>query len=180
VSVVCAVGTVLFMNAWESEARQRIREIVATCPTPLRDGDAIIVQQAQGLAESTCSGDRLEYLTGVRNASFAHVLPPDIDAITTLEDEKTLLVRGKGVSLFGSALHAMTLPTDWKPLAGHRFNLRDFIVEIAEVRGDDYVTAMRLRFKEPLSSPRLHLYPPRLQTAAAPQPAERVANAKGI
>lgn len=166
VNVGCIIGTVLFLNHAESSARRRIAEMVAACSPPLADGHALLATQADSAVENICGGDRLEYLTGLRNVAFTYLLPPGINATAEVEDPRTLILRAGKTSLFGSRLHDLTMPREWKPRVGQTIRMRDFTAEIAEVSGDDFVGAMRLRFDEPLASERLHFHPPSLNAAA--------------
>jgi hypothetical protein len=169
-SVACAAGLVLYLNSSERKGRALITHIAATASPPIRDGDTIIVLRGNTLAESTYAGDRLEYLTGIRAGTFAFLLAPGIDATVEVEDDHTLLVRAKDRSLFDSAHHALTLPRGWKPRVGQAFDLRGLSVTIAETRADDFVSALRLRFRKPLSSDRIHFYPSQFAEAARPAP----------
>jgi len=179
VSIGCAIGTVLFMNHSELQAQAMVRKIVGACSQPLRDGHAIIAAQAGSPVENICGADRLEFMTRLRNVAFVHLLPPDIEATFEVQDDRTALLMARDRSLFGSPLHALTLPKNYRPQLGQRFRLRDFTVEIAEMRDDDFVAAMRLRFDEPLDSPCLHFYPPPLNALAKSGARYRAVDAKG-
>jgi hypothetical protein len=166
VNICCIIGTVLYVNQAESAARRQIEEFVAGCSPPLADGQALVATQADSVVANICGGDRLEYLTGLRDVAFTYLFPPGIDATAEVEDAHTLLLRAGGTSLFGSRLHDLTLPKNWRPRVGQTIQMREFTAEIADIRGDDFVAALRLRFDEPLASDRLHFFPPSLHRAA--------------
>ena len=167
VSIGCAIGTVLFMNHTELSSRHRLTEAISHLDAPLRDGDALILAKAKSAIDMVCGGDRLEYLTGLRNVSVAYLLTPQTHADhVEREDGHTLLLSSSHGSLFGSSLHRLMLGPDWKPHVGRTFRLRDFTATIAQVDRSDRVTALRLRFNDPLTSPRLHFSPSTLQAVA--------------
>ncbi|HKQ47197.1 MAG TPA: hypothetical protein VJZ71_03895 [Phycisphaerae bacterium] len=168
ISAGCAIGTVIFMNATESRARERIQQTVADLAAPLQDGDTLVVDRAESSFEMLCAGDRLEYLTGRRNVAALFLVGPGIDATLSREDDRTIMVRAKHGDLFSSPIHQLTLGPHWNPRRGQQFETRDFIAEIVEVSAEHHVTAMRFRFREPFTTPRLHFWPP--VTAANPTP----------
>ena len=167
VSIGCVIGTVLFMNHTELSSRHRLTERLSRLDTPLRDGDALIMANAKSAMGMVWEGDRLEYLTGLKDVSVAYLLSPGTQADRIeREDDHTLLLKSDGASLFGSFTHRLKLGPNWKPRIGQTFRQRDFTAEIAQLGGDDAVTALRLRFNKPLSSPRLHFSPVTLQAIA--------------
>jgi hypothetical protein len=188
VSVCCAIGTVLFMNRAEAEARRKVEEMVAACSPPLRPGHTLIVAHSQSTAaqssiENLCAADRLEFLTGHRDTALIHLLPSDVDAALSVQDEHSLVLAAKSTSLFGSALHQRTLPNNWTPRTGDAFHVRDFTACIEEVRQPNFVAALRVRFNDPLTCDRLHFYPPQfagLVKAKAAGPDQSIAQAKGF
>ncbi len=166
VSVACVIGTVLFINQAESSARARIAQMAAACSPPLAGGDMLFATQADSIVDNICSGDRLEYVTGLRDVSLVYLLPPGIEATTEVEDDHTLLVRATDHSLLGSRVHRLAFPRDWTPKVGQTFSTKVFTAEVASVKSGEFVDSMRVRFKEPLTSRRLRFFPPDLNSAA--------------
>ncbi len=166
VSIACAIGAVLFTNAAEQRARQAVNEYVRGLDTPLRDGDTLIVAEAQSPIEFVCAGDRLEFLTGRRNLAFSCLTVPGTNADLKRRDPHSLLMTTTKGSLLDSPMHRLTLGPDWRPAIGHTFQLSRFTAEIVGVTDDGRVTVMAFRFKEPLASPSLHFWPPSLAAIA--------------
>ncbi|MBI5762690.1 MAG: hypothetical protein HZA51_04110 [Planctomycetes bacterium] len=166
VSVACMVGTVLFINQAEVAARARIEKMAAACLPPLTGGEILFATQADSIVDNICSGDRLEYITGLRDVSLVYLLPPGIGATTEVEDDHTLLVRATDQSLLGARVHRLAFPRDWTPKVGQTFSTKTFTAEVASVRSGEFVDAMRVRFKEPLTSRRLRFFPADLNSAA--------------
>ncbi|MFQ5410809.1 MAG: glycosyltransferase family 39 protein [Phycisphaerae bacterium] len=164
VSVCCVVGTVLVANRMETEAREQMQQYVNVQPRAIADGDALIVVEASSAFELLCAGDRLEYLWDCRDVAVAFLTIPGTRAEVTREDDHTLLLTSDSPNLFDSPTHRLTLGPAWKPEVDHIFRLRDFRVEIAALRDDGTVGALRVRFDDPLNSQRLHFYPPDLIT----------------
>ncbi|MFQ5429051.1 MAG: hypothetical protein ACE5E1_01970 [Phycisphaerae bacterium] len=160
VSVCCAIGTVLVTNQMEQTARARMVEYCKAQPRPIRDGDELIIAEAASPYESICAGDRLELLTGRRDVAVTILTVPGTRAEVTRENDHTLLLRADSPQLFDSPAHRLTLGPDWQPKVGYTFQLRDFTVEIADLRSDGTVAALRLHFEDALDSPKLHFYPP--------------------
>lgn len=179
ISAGCVIGSVLFLNQAESSARARIEEMSANCSPPLASGDVLFATQADSIVDNICSGDRLEYLTGLQDVALIYFLPPGIEAITDVEDDRTLLVRAGRQSLLGARVHTLALARDWTPCVGQSFRTKHFTAEVAAVRGDDFVDAMRVRFNEPLSSKRLRFFPASLNALAKSGRTASVAQAKG-
>jgi hypothetical protein len=166
ISAGCAIATVLFLNGAELDARERIQRTVAALPGPLHDGDALIFDRAQSSLEMMCAGDRLEFLSGRRNVSVNFLVGPGIDASLLPEDDHTIVAKAGQSDLFDSAIHRLSLGRGKRPSVGQRFELRNFVAEVAEISKDHKVQAVRFRFCEPLVSPRLHFSPPELATVA--------------
>jgi hypothetical protein len=178
VSACCGIGAVWYMNHAERDAQLKLAEIVAACDPPLSHGDTLIVQSQDSAAQLICSGDRLEYFTGLRDISVAHLAPPGLPIETRVEDSRTLLLRSRSGNLFNSPLHRVTTPRSWTPRPGQTFALRDYSVEIAEADQKGFVTALRLRFNRPLDDPRLHFHPPELDQRIARSVVERFSRAE--
>lgn len=166
VSVGCMIGTVLFINQAETAARARIEKMAAACSPPLAGGEILFATQADSIVDNICSGDRLEYVTGLRDVSLVYLLPPGIEATTEVEDDHTLLVRATDQSLLGARVHRLAFPRDWSPKVGQTFSTKVFTAEVASVKSGEFVESMRVRFKEPLTSRRLRFFPPDLNSAA--------------
>lgn len=166
VNIGCIVGTLWLVRAMEADARGRIKEIVRTAEPPLVAGDVIVALRADSVLENICGGDRLEYLTNLPEVSLFFLLPVGVDADVIAEDDRTLLLRARESTLLGTPLHRLALPTDWSPRVGQRFEFPDFVIEVAGVRGDDFVSELRVRFREPMRSRRLHFHPRELADVA--------------
>ncbi len=174
VSVGCIITMVMLVNSWEFGARERLGHMTARCQPGLSNGDLIVSLTTESAAETLCSADRLEFLTGHTDVVVAYPLPPGVQVSAQIEDSHTLLLRSTDETLFGSAIQRLALPQDWRPFVGDTIEMRDFKLEIAEVDDDDDVIALRLRFNDPISSPRLHIDPPQtVMQASAAGPIER-------
>lgn len=172
VSIGCVIGTVLFMNHAELACRQRMREVIAGLDPPLQAGETLVMGEAQSTMEMIGSADRLEFLTGLKDVRVIYLTAPEAQvARIGREDDHTLVLESSGPSLFGSSLHRYTLGPGWKPRMGDAFELPGFSAELAEIDHSGAVTALRFRFREPLSSPRLHFHPPALRAVARTSPA---------
>lgn len=165
-SIGCVIGTVLFIHHWERSARDRIDRVIASLHAPLKDGDVLIAAQADSSLDLICGGDRLRYMTGLDDVAFIHLMAPDVDASFEREDSHTLIARTKGASLLGAPLHRASRGRGWSPRVGTVFRLREFTAEVADVGADGGVAAIRFRFNEPLTSPRLRFFPPELAALA--------------
>ncbi len=159
VSVCCAVGIILVSNRMETDARDRMLDYIQAQPRAIADGDALIVVEASSEFELLCAGDRLELLTNKKDVSVAFLTIPGAGAKVSSEDDHTLLLTSDSTQLFDSPTHRLTLGPAWKPRIGHTFKLRDFQVEIADLRKDGTVRALRVRLDDPLDAPRLHFHP---------------------
>ncbi|HUN82187.1 MAG TPA: hypothetical protein VMV81_11840 [Phycisphaerae bacterium] len=177
-SIGCVIATVLYMNITERRAQDRLLQVCRTIPGGVHDGDLLVITQAESTADLMCSGDRLEFLTGVRNVSTTHLLPAGIEASAEVEDSHTVLVRAKNHSLFDSALHHLTLPSGWQPELGQEFRLKDCTVKIAQISDKGGVDAIRVLFAEPLNSTRVHFIPP--ADAESPDSRARLVHAKSL
>lgn len=166
VSVACMIGTVLFINQAETAARARIEKMAAACSPPLSGGEILFATKADSIVDNICSGDRLEYVTGLRDVSLVYLLPPGIEASTVVVDDHTLLVRATDQSLLGARVHRLAFPRDWTPKVGQTFSTKTFTAEVASVKSGEFVDSMRVRFNEPLTSRRLRFFPPDLNSAA--------------
>jgi len=172
ISIGCVIGTVLFMNHSELACRQRLREVIANLDTPLHAGETLVMGEAQSTMEMIGSADRLEFLTDLKDIRIVYLVAPEAPvAKIAREDDHTLVLKSVGPSLFGSPLHRFTLGPGWQPRAGDAFELPGFSAEIAEIDDAGAVAALRFRFRDPLSSPRLHFYPPALRAVARTSPA---------
>ncbi len=172
VSIGCVIGTVLFMNSAELACRQRLREVIASLDTPLQAGETLVMGEALSIMEMIGSADRLEFLTDLKDVKVVYLVAPEAPvARIGREDDHTLVLESSGPSLFGSSLHRYTLGSGWQPRTGEAFELPGFTAEIAAIDDAGAVTALRFRFRDPLSSPRLHFYPPALRAVAQPLPA---------
>lgn len=160
VSVGCVISMVVLINHWELDAQKRLTDMASHCTPALCNGDLLISLDTDSAAEALCSGDRLEFLTGLSDVVVAYPVPPGVEATAEFQDSHTLVLRSTEGTLFGSSLQRIALPADWRPEVGETIPMRDFDLEIAEVSDDDDVVALRLRFDEPIASPRLHLHPP--------------------
>lgn len=175
VSIGCVIGTVLFMNHAELACRQRLREVIANLDTPLQAGETLVMGEAQSIMEMIGSADRLEFLTGLKGVKIVYLVAPEAPiARIGREDDHTLILESSGASLFGSSLHRYTLGPGWQPRTGDAFKLPGFSAEIAEINDAGAVTALRFRFRDPLSSPRLHFHPAALRAAARASPTPEV------
>ncbi len=166
ISMCCAVGSVLFTNATENRARDLMRSYVEALDRPLADGDVLIVAEASSPLEFACAGDRLEYLTGRRDLSFAFLTDPNTNASIHRIDDHTLRVKAEPGTLLGSPLHRLLLGQDWQPRQGRRFELSAFTASLTDLSTDGRVTVIDFEFVEPLSSPRLHFHPASLEETA--------------
>lgn len=175
VSIGCVIGTVLFMNHSELACRQRLREVIANLDTPLQAGETLVMGEAQSIMEMIGGVDRLEFLTDLKDVRLVYLTAPEAP-VTRIgrEDDHTLVLESSGASLFGSSLHRYTLGPGWRPRLGDTIELPSFSAEIAEVDDAGAVTVLRFRFREPLSSPRLHFHPPALRAVARTPPASEV------
>lgn len=162
VSVGCVVAMVLYLNKSEMEAQQRVRSVLSSLSSPLRDGDAVFLANALSETELLCTGARIEYQSGTRDVSAYLLVAPGIAATFSHVDSHTLMVRSRGGSLFGTPLHRLAFGRDWEWSEGTTFHLREFAAEISDVGDDGSVRAMTLRFNEPLGSRRYHFIPPQL------------------
>lgn len=171
VSIGCAIGTVLFMNQSELACRQRLREILANMDKPLQAGETLVMGEAQSTMEMIGSAERLEFLTGLKDVKIVYLVAPEAPvAEIAREDDHTLILESSGPSLFGSSLHRYTLRPGWQPRAGDAFELPGFSAELAKMTDAGAVTALRFRFHDSLSSPRLHFHPAELQAIAQTPP----------
>lgn len=159
VSVLCAMGTVLASNQFEADAMGRMKTYVETQPRPIQDGDTLIIAEAGSTFELICAGDRLEFLTGKKDVAVSFLTIPGADARVQRVDARTLRVTADTPALLDSPTHRLTLGPQWKAEVGHVFKLRDCAVEIADLREDGTVEALRVRFDPPLDSPELHFFP---------------------
>ncbi|MBN2561268.1 MAG: hypothetical protein JXQ75_10100 [Phycisphaerae bacterium] len=159
ISLCCAIGTAVLQARFEQEARQCVRAYLTSLDAPIQDGDTLIVAEARSGLDLIFAGDRLEFMTGRRNVGVAYLTPPGTEASIHRRDDHTLVVRSSGKGLLESPLCDLMLGEDWKRRPGCIFELRDFTVEIGAVSGDAKVTSLIMRFKEPLTSPRLHFSP---------------------
>jgi hypothetical protein len=159
ISVVATVATVLFTNTAERDARAAMKEYVAASPSPLMDGQTLIVAEAKFPFEFLCAGDRLEYLSGRRDVSIKFLTPPGTKAAVVKQDDRTLAMQSTGPPVIGQPFQRLTLGNSWKAQVGTQFKLRDFTVEITGLAEDGSAKAMSVRFAEPLSSPRYRFVP---------------------
>lgn len=166
VSMCCAVGSVLFTNTSENQARAQMQSYVAALDTPLADGDVLIVAESASPLEFACAGDRLEYLTRRRELAFAFLTDPKTNADIRRIDDHTLRVEVEPGKLLGSRLHRLILGEEWLPQRGACFTLNAFTARIADVTPDGEITAIDFEFAEPLASRRLHFYPRSLNETA--------------
>lgn len=167
VSIGCMIGTVLYMNSAEISARDRLRRIASQVTPALSDGDALVIAEAASPLEMICAGERLEYLTGLRDVAVNYLLPPDAQARFERVDARTLSIRSESGSLFSTPMHVLTLGAAWKPQIGQAFRLRHFSVEISEVDDDAGVKALTVCFTSPPNAGRIHYYPPHSEGDAA-------------
>lgn len=167
ISAGCAIGTVIFMNATEHRARERMQQAVASAPSALREGDMLVFDRAESSFEMMCASDRLEFLTGHRDVAALFLVGPGVDATLAPENDQTILIRAKQGGLFDSPIHKLTLGANWIPRQGDQFETRDYVAVLSDVDAGNRVTAMRFRFREPLTSPRLHFWPPEMASRAA-------------
>jgi hypothetical protein len=114
----------------------------------------------------------LEFISGLRNASVSFLTVSGTNAEFVRRDDHTLLVRSELPRLFNSKLHQVALRPHRRFCVGERFRARDFTIEITEVK-DNVVRELQVRFNEPLTSPRLHFYPPSLAAIARGEGASR-------
>jgi hypothetical protein len=167
VSIACGIGTLAAWNSFECGARRCIGRYVAAQDPPLSRGDTLIVAEAEHPLHLVCAGDRFEYLTGLKNVAFSYITVAGCDLTIEREDDHTLLLTSP-TSLFRSPAHRIALEPDWQPHVGRVFELTNFTARLAAVENHDAVTAIRLRFAQPLASPELHFYPPQLAAIAHP------------
>ncbi len=164
-----AVGTIAYGMHFEDAARARLRGYLAGTRNPMRGGHTLIVGEAARNDEIFCAGDRLALITNETECSVAYLTTEGTRATFTREDDHTIVVASDSPLLFGSELHKMAFGPAPTFKGGERFVRKDFTVEIAAVR-DGSVRALRVRFTEPLSSERLHFYPPDLVKGVASRP----------
>ncbi len=174
ISVGCVIGMVFILNRSEWDARDRIERVIASLPTPPREGDSLIVDRAESSYEYIWGGDRLEFVTGLRNVSLKFLLPPVFEGALLVVDEKTLKAQAERAGHLGSTLSRLTLGPSWQPVVERRFDLRDFTAEITEAGPDGAVRAVQFRFRQPLSTAQLHFYPPELFASVQAHTARRV------
>lgn len=177
ISIGCVMVMVFLISRWEFDARNRLSTIVATCSPPISNGHALISLHTDTPSEMLCSGDRLEFLTGVRDVAALYLLPPGMNVTTQIENDRTVVLRSEDGVPFGTDLQRLALPPDWKPVAGQTILLRDFTVELMDVRDECQVAALRLRFNEPLASSRLHLFPSLFPTGGRSSAVSRASSA---
>ncbi len=165
----CGIGMILVMNRAELKSRTTLEEAVASQRPPLRDGDTLIIAEAPDALGLICAGDRMRFLTGLKDVDFAYLGLSDDHAEFSLEDSHTLLMTGKS-SLLDAPAQRLALGNK-KPLrVGRRFSLKSFTAEIAAMDADHRVKAVRFRFDEPLNSPEFHFFPASLESVAKVRP----------
>lgn len=160
VSICCAIATVIVMNQVETTARGRLSSAVSTLDTPLADGDALILKQADSTMEMICAGDRLEFMTGRKNVRATYLLPPDIDAEVIPVDDHSVLLRKVNRPLLGARLHHITRGEDWRPDVGDSFDLSYVAISIHKLDENGEVSELKLTFPRGVHDPRLHFDPP--------------------
>lgn len=171
VSIGCVIGTVLFLNQAELACRQRLRDVLANMDRPLQAGETLVMGEAQSVMEMIGSAERLEFLTGLKDVKIVYLVAPEAPvAGIAREDDHTLVLESSGFSLFGSSLHRHTLAPGWRPRMGDAFELPGFSAELAKTDDAGAVTALRFRFHDPLTSPRLHFHPAALRAIAQTSP----------
>jgi hypothetical protein len=173
VAVVITTGSLIVSSIMERQAQDLLREYLKKAqPSPVRDGDTLIIKEAKADLEMFVAGDRLAYLTGFRHACIAYLTVAGTGATIRRLDDHTLSLTSDSPRLFGSPMHKMAFGMVPRYKVGMTFSTKDFTVEIAAVK-DNIVRELRVRFNEPLTSPRLHFYPAGLAAIARGEPASR-------
>lgn len=175
VSILCIVVFGLMATGVEFRARKFVEGYVKTQEvnhTPIRDGDTLIIGQSQEGLEVMMASERLEYLTGLRNVSINYLTVVETNAKFSRQDDHTLLVEAKSPNLLNSGYHQALRGPYRKSFVGEKFRGRDFTVEVAAIEGD-VVTQLKVRFDEPLTSPKYHFHPESLAAIARGRPTSR-------
>jgi len=171
---VCwAVLTMVVGTFSENRMQDVLREYVevqSAGKTPIKNGDALIISEPKSSMEIMLAGDRLEFITGLRDVSVAYLTVTGTKATVTRPDDRTLSVASRSPLLFNSRLHQLALGPYRRFQVGETFRTREFTAEIAAIE-DGRVTELRIRFNEPLTSTRLHFHPPELGIIAHGGPA---------
>lgn len=166
VGLSSAIGTVVTQNRLEQQLRNNLRKYVASQNRPLRDGDTLVIAEPHDSLEMIFTPDRLEFMTGLRDVSVLFLASPGAESRANRQDDRTLQLNTSKGDLLDRKLYESSLGLAGKRQAGAAFPTRDFTAEIGEIAADGRVTSLVFRFNEPLTSARLHFYPPELRMLA--------------
>ncbi|HVP10940.1 MAG TPA: hypothetical protein VMV94_07090 [Phycisphaerae bacterium] len=166
VNILCGLGTVLTQDRLELQMRANLAEYIAAQPRALQAGDALIVAEAQDPLELVLMPERVQYTTGLSDVSVSFLTPPGAAGCVERQDDHTLIFGSQGADLLDEKLYKLTQGRDEKRRVGQTFATRDFVAEIRDVGGDGRVTSLAFHFHDPLTSERLHFYPPDLAMIA--------------
>jgi len=159
VSIIVAVATIVVMNQTEYAARAAMRERVSGISTAELSNSLLLIKEANDPFETLCAGDRLQWVSGASDARVAFLTLAGANATISQERDRTWLIRGTAPELFDSPAHRLTLGSAFNPSVGHRFELRDFSIEIAKLDKDGYVTALRLILNEGIALDDVYTWP---------------------
>lgn len=159
VSMVVAVSTIVVMNQTERDARAAMRERIAGLSAAALSHDLLLIKEANDPFETLCAGDRLQWISGAKDVRVAFLTLAGADASLEKEGDRAWLVRGDAPELFDSPAHRLTLGSAYQPTVGHRFKLRDFTIEIAELDDEGLVTALRLMLNDDVAMSDVHTWP---------------------
>ena len=171
VSICCAIATVLVMNGVEASSEQRLERALASLERPLKDGDALVLKQADSALEIICAGDRLEFMTGKKDVSATYLFPPSVSVNVIRVDDKSALLRARDGELLGTRFHRLTRGPTWEPRTGDAFHLSHVTIEVTEADKNGDVRELRLTFPGGLDDPRLHFDPKEFAAALRSRPA---------
>jgi|GEM_PF-1959323 len=159
VSIIVALATIVVMNQTEYAARAAMRERVADISTAELSNSLLLIKEADDPFETLCAGDRLQWVSGASDVRVAFLTLTGAKATIHQENDRVWLIRGAAPELFDSPAHRLTLGSAFKPTVGHRFELRDFTIEIAELDEDGYATALRLILNGGISLDDVYTWP---------------------
>lgn len=171
VSICCAIATVLVMNRVEVSSEERLERALASLERPLKDGDALVLKQADSALEIICAGDRLEFMTGKKGVSATYLFPPSVSVNVIRVDDKTALLRARDGALLGTRFHRLTRGPTWEPRTGDAFHLSHVTIEVAKANDNGDVAELRLTFPGGLDDPRIHFDPKEFAAALRSRPA---------
>jgi hypothetical protein len=166
INLCCAIGTVVTQNRLELELQHSLNEYVEAQGRPLANGDSLLIAEARGPLELILMPERLEFSTGLRDVAVTFLTPPGADGHIEREGDRTLVFSSTHGDLLDKKLYELSQGQERKRRVGEKFATRDFTAEIRELTRDGRVTLLAFQFSEPLSSPRLHFYPPELALIA--------------